>query len=58
MCACFLTLWSCLLGIYVLLLKAALDTDEKATALWIFFVFGVPARVDDDVPQRTKEIDL
>ncbi|KAJ1459908.1 hypothetical protein M885DRAFT_510335 [Pelagophyceae sp. CCMP2097] len=41
MCACFLTLWSCLLGIYVLLLKAALDTDEKATALWIFFVFGV-----------------
>ena len=36
-----LTLWSTLVGIYVLLLKAALDTDEKSTALWIFFAFGV-----------------
>lgn len=40
-CACFIMLWSCLLGLYVLLLKAALDTDEKSTALWIYFVFGV-----------------
>ncbi|KAH8091447.1 hypothetical protein JL720_5750 [Aureococcus anophagefferens] len=37
----FIVLWMCLLGIYTLLLKAALDTDEKSTALWIFFAFGV-----------------
>lgn len=40
-CSCFIMLWSTLLGFYVLLLKAALDTDEKSTALWIFFAFGV-----------------
>lgn len=39
--SCFVMLWSALLGIYVLLLKAALDTDEKSTALWIFFAFGL-----------------
>lgn len=39
--SCFVMLWSALLGIFVLLLKAALDTDEKSTALWIFFAFGV-----------------
>ena len=38
--ALFIVLWMCLLGIYTLLLKAALDTDEKSTALWIFFAFG------------------
>ena len=37
----FIVLWMCLLGIYTLLLKAALDTDEKSTALWVFFAFGV-----------------
>ena len=40
-CSLFIVLWACLLGIYTLLLKAALDTDEKDTALWIFFAFGV-----------------
>ena len=37
----FMVLWAALLGTYTLLLKAALDTDEKSTALWIFFAFGV-----------------
>lgn len=40
-CALFTVLWASLIGIYTLLLKAALDTDEKDTALWIFFAFGV-----------------
>ena len=40
-CSLFIVLWACLLGIYTLLLKAALDTAEKDTALWIFFAFGV-----------------
>jgi len=39
-CSLFIVLWMALLGIYGLLLKAALDTDEKSTALWIFFAFG------------------
>lgn len=39
-CSLFVVLWMALLGIYGLLLKAALDTDEKSTALWIFFAFG------------------
>merc|ERR1711924_398852 len=43
-CSLFIVLWACLLGIYTLLLKAALDTDEKDTALWIFFAFGVSSR--------------
>lgn len=30
--SCFITLWSILLGLYVLLLKAALDTDEKCVS--------------------------
>ena len=36
----FIVLWACLLGIYTLLLRP-LWTDEKDTALWIFFAFGV-----------------
>jgi len=40
MLSILLTLWAFLLAIYALLVKAALDTDEKSTALWIFFVFG------------------
>jgi len=40
-CACFVALWSILLGIYTLLLKAALDTDESSTAMFLFLGFGI-----------------
>ncbi|GMH89969.1 hypothetical protein TrVE_jg7053 [Triparma verrucosa] len=38
---CYITLWSSLLALYSLLLKAILDTDEQSTALYTFLFFGV-----------------
>ncbi len=38
---CYITLWSFLLGLYSMLLKAALDTDDQATALYAYCYFGV-----------------
>lgn len=39
--ACLGTLWTFVMAFFGLLTKAALDTDEKHTALWIYFWFGL-----------------
>mmetsp|Transcript_13815 Transcript_13815/g.27545 ORF Transcript_13815/g.27545 Transcript_13815/m.27545 type:complete len:153 (+) Transcript_13815:119-577(+) len=38
---CYVTLWSFLVALYSLLLKAVLDTDDQSTALYTFCFFGV-----------------
>ncbi|GMI57721.1 hypothetical protein ScalyP_jg2320 [Parmales sp. scaly parma] len=39
--SCYLTLWSLLVAFYALLLKAAIDTDERSTTLFSFLFMGV-----------------
>eukprot|EP00640_Fibrocapsa_japonica_P007893 CAMPEP_0113935636 /NCGR_PEP_ID=MMETSP1339-20121228/2754_1 /TAXON_ID=94617 /ORGANISM="Fibrocapsa japonica" /LENGTH=156 /DNA_ID=CAMNT_0000937861 /DNA_START=112 /DNA_END=582 /DNA_ORIENTATION=- /assembly_acc=CAM_ASM_000762 len=38
---CLGTLWAALIGIYALLLKAALEANEHSTLLWTYFFFGL-----------------
>ena len=38
---CYITLWSFLVGLYSLLLKATLDTDDQGTVLYAFLFFGI-----------------
>ncbi|GMI45178.1 hypothetical protein TrCOL_g10636 [Triparma columacea] len=39
--SCYITLWSLLVALYSLLLKAVIDTDDQSTALFTFLFFGV-----------------
>ena len=39
--SCYVTLWSLLVGLYSLLLKAVIDTDEQSTSLYTFLFVGV-----------------
>jgi len=39
--SCYVTLWSLLVALYSLLLKAVIDTDDQSTALFTFLFFGV-----------------
>lgn len=39
--SCYLTLWSLLTAFYCMLLKGAIDTDEKSTLLMMYLVFGI-----------------
>lgn len=36
-CACIFALWAFILGLSALMLKSAIDTDLRHTALWIYF---------------------
>lgn len=39
--SCYISLWSVLVGFFALLLKGAMDTDDKSTLLMMFFAFGI-----------------